>query len=1463
MQASADCNSFKYLFSLKGNRTCRDDEFHCESNREIGRFECIPKSWMCDSEINCRGGEDESPANCGGKTVQPCNNGEFRCSNGHCILSSWVCDRDNDCLDGTDEQNCTYETCSPNYFQCTNFRCIPKSWNCDGRDDCGDGSDEKSCNSATLTCAANEYKCNNNRCIDEKLVCNGKNDCSDGSDESPLCGKNECKEASKVLCDHECVDKKIGYECRCYTGFELNKNDSKTCIDIDECSSGTSNCSQGCVNTLGSYRCSCMRPYYELKGDRATCARTDSETPYIILANKYYIRSINLDGSSENLVGQGFENVVALDYHYKSQMIYFADAGRQRIYRLSMKDSSKNPRNAIQYVEEVHRHNVFGVEGIAVDWVGQKLYYLNRQERTLRVSELDGRYSKILLQDRFTQPRAIAVFPAKGVSGLDGSNYRRLKITKAPHVYSLTVFDDNLYWSDWNLKSVLTARKFNAPNPCGNNNGGCSHLCLIGEGGTQFVCNCPDHFVLSSDQKSCVANCSQNQWRCGGNDDKCIPLLWKCDGDADCKDKSDEPSTCHKPCDYWQFKCNNTGRCLPLRYLCDGDNDCGDNSDESKDVCVNKNNKCTPEQFTCGTGKCIPSAWVCDADDDCGDRSDEPTNCSKNALNTQDSKMCIPNWAFCNGQDDCRDNSDERPDRCQACDPVGDFRCKSSGKCIPKRWMCDHENDCGDNSDETDPTCGATTRPCSESEFRCNDGRCIRGAEVCDGRSNCQDGGDEQNCKNSVCVPGKRKCNDGLCISEQFWCDRRKDCGDASDETNCSKAVAPNRRTCSPFEFECSNSVCIPRKFLCDGDNDCGDSSDETNDFCKSSSCDPPLKFRCQFSHVCLNVLRLCNGIQDCGPNDDSDESLPICPSFTQKTTCDFKCLTTNKCIPMAKLCNRFDDCGDRSDEDGCPGSGRCGTNRGGCDHMCTDLPNGGYACTCRAGFRPAPGSPKSCQDINECLMFNNSCTQGCLNTKGAYDCFCYANYTDAVHVGGMKGRDCRATGEPAQVFLSVNKKIQSLPMGRNGAIVDNAVGPTNAISIDYDVLRDHMYWIDGDRKEIWWSSIAKGNQSTIGQKLDVPSFGKRSPMSLAVDWITGNVYIGLTDPLLITDYISSLDRHSGEREKRETSGNEGKVIVMNFDGRYTKTVVDSDLQVPSDIVVDPELGRMFWADAGVDPKIEMAAMGGRDRKVLVEDLIYEPSSLTIDYFKRHRLYWAAPKFGRIESILPDGTGRMTILVDNLKPYRMDIFENYIYWSPRNSARVFIQDKFGRRPPRLLTSTNNGETVQALRVYHQYKTNWTLTTKGPTCQSLGCSHMCLLTRGGSFCACPDGFNFQRTSRIRCDANEIEPRSAPARCECQNGGTCRWDGSCICVDAFEGSTCSIQALASIKPIDQNSHSVVTVVAILCTLLIGAIVIFGGGYIVHKKKLLFFKYCDENENSTLLREIWFSDKKMPVR
>lgn len=82
-------------------------------------------------------------------------------------------------------------------------------------------------------------------------------------------------------------------------------------------------------------------------------------------------------------------------------------------------------------------------------------------------------------------------------------------------------------------------------NPCGNNNGGCSHMCLIAPGGQTFTCACPDSFKLDRDRVTCLVDCSSNQFACA-DQEKCIPLSWRCDTEADCADGSDEPMDCRK-----------------------------------------------------------------------------------------------------------------------------------------------------------------------------------------------------------------------------------------------------------------------------------------------------------------------------------------------------------------------------------------------------------------------------------------------------------------------------------------------------------------------------------------------------------------------------------------------------------------------------------------------------------------------------------------------------------------------------------------------------------------------------------------------------------------------------------------------------------------------------------------------------------------------------------------------------
>lgn len=75
-------------------------------------------------------------------------------------------------------------------------------------------------------------------------------------------------------------------------------------------------------------------------------------------------------------------------------------------------------------------------------------------------------------------------------------------------------------------------------------------MCLITVGANGYSCACPDQFILLSDNRTCKPNCTERQFACGGDDAKCIPKLWYCDGERDCRDGSDEPGKdiCGKIC---------------------------------------------------------------------------------------------------------------------------------------------------------------------------------------------------------------------------------------------------------------------------------------------------------------------------------------------------------------------------------------------------------------------------------------------------------------------------------------------------------------------------------------------------------------------------------------------------------------------------------------------------------------------------------------------------------------------------------------------------------------------------------------------------------------------------------------------------------------------------------------------------------------------------------------------------
>uniref|UniRef100_A0A671LXS9 Low-density lipoprotein receptor-related protein 6-like n=1 Tax=Sinocyclocheilus anshuiensis TaxID=1608454 RepID=A0A671LXS9_9TELE len=312
--------------------------------------------------------------------------------------------------------------------------------------------------------------------------------------------------------------------------------------------------------------------------------------PLLLYANRRDLRLVDAAhgrGNATVVIG-GLEDAAAVDYVYEQGLIYWSDVSEEAIKRTLFNGSGPGG------LQNTVVSSLASPDGLACDWMGNKLYWTDSETNRIEVAELDGTHRKVLFWQDLDQPRAIALDPARGYmywtdwgevpkiehAGMDGTHrsvlidseiywpngltldYDLQKLYWAdakfsfihrcnldgsgrevvvkgslPHPFALTLYEETLFWTDWNTHSIHACLKHTGENsheihtnifspmdihvysqkrqplevtsPCVLKNGGCSHLCLLSPVKPYYQCACPTGVQLLDDNKTCRDGATQ------------------------------------------------------------------------------------------------------------------------------------------------------------------------------------------------------------------------------------------------------------------------------------------------------------------------------------------------------------------------------------------------------------------------------------------------------------------------------------------------------------------------------------------------------------------------------------------------------------------------------------------------------------------------------------------------------------------------------------------------------------------------------------------------------------------------------------------------------------------------------------------------------------------------------------------------------------------------------------------
>ncbi|XP_071487623.1 low-density lipoprotein receptor-related protein 4-like [Diadema antillarum] len=323
-------------------------------------------------------------------------------------------------------------------------------------------------------------------------------------------------------CSHLCLANPQGYSCSCPTGININ-GDNKTCGDVPS------------TFLLFANRQSIRRISMDTPDHTDVALPIDNlQNPVALdfdsIERKIYftdvfldvIRRADYDGSNvETVISEGLQTTDGIAVDWIGRNLYWTDTGLDQIEVARLDGSARKvvvssglqePRAIALYpssgymfwsdwgmhakIERAHfdgtgRRTVISNDlgwpnGLTIDYATRRIYWVDALLDKIETADFAGKH-RVVLTDNVTT-----------------------------HSFGLTMFGSRLFWTDWRTNTIETVDKSTGlgmvtfqrnldslmhihmvsplrqtgTNPCGVDNGGCSHLCLARPQG--YVCACPD-----------------------------------------------------------------------------------------------------------------------------------------------------------------------------------------------------------------------------------------------------------------------------------------------------------------------------------------------------------------------------------------------------------------------------------------------------------------------------------------------------------------------------------------------------------------------------------------------------------------------------------------------------------------------------------------------------------------------------------------------------------------------------------------------------------------------------------------------------------------------------------------------------------------------------------------------------------------------------------------------------------